>query len=228
MLLIKALREEKLVHTVTEFVELTLGRKYVEVPTVSMEEVYNDTDCTTPVIFILSQGADPMAMLLRLAEQLGAHVDTVSLGKGQGEKARKTIEAACKAGRWVILQNCHLAKSWMPSLEALIEGFPKADIAENFRLFLTSMPCEYFPIPVLQNGTKLTNEPPKGLRANLLRSLHAISSEEFEDCARTGAWKKLLISLCFFHAVVQERRKFGPLGWNIRYEFNDSDLETSM
>jgi dynein heavy chain len=38
---------------------------------------------------------------------------------------------------------------------------------EGFRLILTSMPCSYFPISVLQNSLKLTNEPPKSIQANL-------------------------------------------------------------
>lgn len=50
----------------------------------------------------------------------------------------------------------------MPKLEELIAGIglmEEAEISTDFRLFLTSMPCDYFPVSILQNGIKLTNEP---------------------------------------------------------------------
>ena len=90
------------------------------------------------------------------------------------------------------------------------------------------MPATYFPVSILQNGLKLTTEPPRGIRMNLKRSYNQLNEESFNSCTKYQEWKKLLFGLSFFHAILQERRKFGPLGWNIRYEFNDSDLETSI
>lgn len=103
---------------------------------------------------------------------------------------------------------------------------------------MTSMPVDYFPVAILQNGLKMTTEPPRGIKANLKRSYtnlvtshdyeHIINSEsEIPFTDNTLSFQRLLFGLCFFHAMVQERRKFGPLGWNILYEFNDSDLDTS-
>lgn len=153
----------------------------------------------------------------------------ISLGQGQGVVALELIRKAKIEGNWVLLQNCHLAKSFMPELEAMLEEIAEKaeEFHESFRLFLTSMPTVYFPVSILQNGIKLTTEPPRGLKANLKRSLQNLTEEQLAACDKKETFHKLTLGLCFFHALVQERRKFGPLGWNIRYEFNDSDLETS-
>lgn len=117
----------------------------------------------------------------------------------------------------------------MSTLEQRVMAFSeRTDIDPDFRLFLTSMPAPYFPVSVLQNGVKLTTEPPRGIKANMKRGFNEMTDEYLDDCKKAKEWRKLIFGLSFFHAVIQERRKFGPLGWNILYEFNDSDLETSL
>ena len=235
ILVVRAFCEEKTVFASTHFVRVKLGEQFVQSPAVAMAGVYKDTNSTTPCVFVLSQGADPTNLLIQFASSMGYadRLHAISLGQGQGPRAEALIEKARPAGDWVLLQNCHLAKSWMEPLEKIVAelGNEETFVDDSFRLFLTSFPASYFPVAVLQNSIKMTNEPPKGLRNNLLRSFDLLISEQsFEEgcSSKPEAWKRLLFSLCFFHGMVQERRKFGPLGWNILYEFNDSDLETSI
>ncbi|TYZ65733.1 hypothetical protein PybrP1_011994 [[Pythium] brassicae (nom. inval.)] len=244
LLLVKGLAEEKVPHAVLRMIAVEMGAAFGQLAPPTMEEIYSDTDRKTPCIFVLSAGADPTGMLLRFAKEMAFsdRLHLISLGQGQGPRAEKLIEASQASGDWVLLQNCHLAKSWMPKLERLVDELAqRADdgCAATFRLFLTSFPAAYFPVTVLQNGIKLTNEPPKGIRANLVRSFTTLATEDvleafgglgaFDDgLPKAVGWKTLLCALAFFHATIQERRKFGPLGWNIKYEFNDTDLETSL
>lgn len=110
-------------------------------------------------------------------------------------------------------------------LEKKLDVFAQEQSNPQFRLFVTSDPSNTIPIGLLERSIKLTNEPPSGLKQNMMRAFTFFTKEEIED--KDPRVKTILFALCFFHSCMLERRKFGPKGWNMRYPFNMGDLRDS-
>jgi dynein heavy chain len=230
LIICRCLRADKVVQGMQDYVSKHMDEKFIIPPPFDLAGSFKDSDATSPLIFVLVTGADPMADLLKFADtmKMSKKLHAISLGQGQGKKAEMMIQEGVERGSWVLLQNCHLAVTWMPTLEIIVEHFSPETMKKEFRLWLTSMPSPKFPVSVLQVGVKMTNEPPKGLRNNVTGSYASFTDEYLEDSKQPVAFKKLLFSLLLFHAIIQDRRKFGPLGWNIAYEFTTADLKCNL
>ncbi|VDN09067.1 unnamed protein product [Dibothriocephalus latus] len=131
--LLRCFRVDRTYRAMGLYVTECMGEDYVSPPTLSFDNIYDQSTPFTPVVFILSPGSDPTDDLVKLAARI---------------------------------------------------GFDPAYI-------------------------------------------NRITTRSLQDCQHP-AFAPLVFTLAFFHAVVQERRKYGKLGWNIPYDFNESDFRVSL
>lgn len=134
LLVIQAIRPDKLAAGVKKYIQMEMGILFVTPPQFDISKSFEDSNCLTPLVFILSPDSDPMASLYSFAEKIGfdKQFESISLGQGQGPIAQKIVAEGQVAGSWVCLQNCHLAASWMPTLEHIWESM---DIFNTGRKF---------------------------------------------------------------------------------------------
>jgi dynein heavy chain len=145
LMIFKALKPERLSFLCREFIQKKLGKEFAIVKPTSMSDVYQDSDNKTPLTFILTSGADPTSNIMNFASDIKGEkwqdqLHIISLGQGQDKIAEIKVEESKKDGSWVMLQNCHLYKSFMDSLENQVLKIGESEHHEDFRLFLTSMP----------------------------------------------------------------------------------------
>jgi dynein heavy chain len=79
---------------------------FVQPPTLQYDKIYAQSTERTPIVFILSPGADPLADVQKLVEQVGIGLQKfkfLALGQGMGDLAKSYIEGGVLKGHWVML-----------------------------------------------------------------------------------------------------------------------------
>nr|XP_045232519.1 dynein axonemal heavy chain 17 [Macaca fascicularis] len=235
--MVRCMRPDRMTYAVKNFVEEKMGSKFVEGRSVEFSKSYEESSPSTPIFFILSPGVDPLKDVEALGKKLGFTIDNgklhnVSLGQGQEVVAEDALDVAAEKGHWVILQNIHLVARWLGTLDKKLERYSTGS-HEDYRVFISAEPApspetHIIPQGILENAIKITNEPPTGMHANLHKALDLFTQDTLEMCTKEMEFKCILFALCYFHAVVAERRKFGAQGWNRSYPFNNGDLTISI
>jgi dynein heavy chain, axonemal len=131
---------------------------------------------------------------------------------------------------WPLLplpRNFHCEQGPRVKAATVTDALQITDPHKDFRLWLTTDPTNAFPLGILQRSLKVVTEAPNGLKLNMRASYAKISDEILAECPHK-AFPPLVFVLAFFHANVQERRKYGKLGWNVPYDFNETDFRISM
>jgi dynein heavy chain len=211
-----------------QFVPIILDNKdFLNPFSETMDDIYNISKNRIPILYLLSAGADPSTSIEELARKRKKTINRVSMGENQEETAQTLVDYAKDSGEWVLLQNCHLGLIYMQNLDILLKN---TDINFNpeTRIFLSCEPRDSFPIGLLHQSLKITNEPPKGIKASMIKTFSTVVNQDLLDNFEFKEWRSLIFTLSFMHSLVLERRKYGPLGWCIPYEFNNSDLESSI
>ena len=234
LMLIKILRPDRISYALKSFLLKQLGERYIEQPAFDMQEVYAESNQSSPIFFVLFPGVDPTPAVEELGAKMGITsgngFTNISMGQGQEEVAKIEITRCAKEGHWVFLQNVHLMESWLKDLELKLEEI-STTAHKNFRMFISSEPppamfptMKIIPEPILQKCIKVANEAPADLKANMRRAYAQFSQEKIDRSSKKNEYKSILFALCYFHAVVSGRKKFGSQGWSRVYNFNDGDL----
>lgn len=213
LLLIRAWCPDRTLSQAREYIKFSLGRQFAEPVIVNYDVLLEESRPLTPIVCFLSMGSDPTPSVEALAKKNGIRVDCISMGQGQEIHARKLMADSLEHGSWVLLQNCHLGLEYMTELMVQIMELEKLGEGwhEDFRLWITTEVHNDFPITLLQMSIKYTNEPPSGVRAGMKRT-YAAMTHEILEYSEDPKYLPLVYGVSFLHTIVQERRKFGPLG----------------
>lgn len=154
-------------------------------------------------------------------------IERISLGRRQEIRAEKSFDTARLRGHWLVLENVYLVPHWIEKLETIIRKPSKKDIEtdDNFRVIIVTRTEAQIPLEIVQNSVKTACEKRQS-RTDCLAQV--LSSKNVKDIFEKNMQKKNIISrmfdYCTIFCILRDRLRYGHYGWNVAYDFDESDL----
>ena len=207
------------------FVAASMGEEFLQRPPIDLGQIVSkESQVGSPLLLCSMPGFDASTQVDSLARSLSKNYKSIAMGSSDGyELAEKMVTGAAKSGAWVLLKNIHLACDWLMKLEKQLHRLAKHP---DFRLFLTMEMSNKVPRNLVRISQSFVFEPPAGVKASLERTVTYI--EEARMTKAPAERSRLYMLLAWFHAVVQERKRYCPVGWTKLYEFNDNDAKHAL
>ncbi|KAI8810783.1 dynein heavy chain and region D6 of dynein motor-domain-containing protein [Cladochytrium replicatum] len=236
VLLVQALRPDRIISTLSSFCCTALGIQTLSSEITKLGNIYkNESVPTQPILFITSPGVDISQELIDFAaKEIGSDkFCQIAMGQGQGDHATEMLKECMRLGKWLYLQNVHLAIKWISILEQYLmatvsqsqNGSTSNNIHPNFRLWLSTEAHSGFSQSFLESALKIAVEPPPGIKKNLFRTIEGWGADYLRN--QSALSSHALFALSWFHAILQERRAYIPIGWSKFYEFSQADLRST-
>jgi len=145
LLLLRALRPDRLTGALIQYVTEWLGQEYVEQPSFDVFSLYRETKPGTPTFFVLFPGVDPTPDVEKIGFANNKKIEdgtftNISMGQGYEDNANAVLAKAAKEGHWVMFQNVHLMQTWMKKFERNFEIAIENGAHPEFRCFVSSEP----------------------------------------------------------------------------------------
>lgn len=257
LLLIRALREDRIIAASRDFFWVVLGEGLPEdffskQSRFDIETVWAWSTSNQPIILLSEKGIDPTAAILSFAKQRSAQCSVVSLGQGtmgEGSSMHTAVCNAIKAGEWVVLQNAHLISATdleknLATLSEYIMPPPKPEDESkmkmkgsyqktqkqptfDFRIWITAQRWEECPSTLLLRSIRASYQAPNGVRDTLLRAYEENVQANAESVQRDRAWGRQVYSLAATYSIMQQRRKYGSSAWSVAFDLDFPVINTT-
>eukprot|EP01134_Creolimax_fragrantissima_P000216 CFRG0216T1 len=224
LLVVQAARSDRILSAVEGFVNFVFGTSLVTTSDIDLASmVEQEVKPGQPILLCSVPGYDAANYVEEIA--VGKNMRSIAIGSAEGYvAAEQAILAAARAGQWILLKNVHLAPEWMEQLEKT--KLHTLQPTKGFRLFMSMEINPKIAVNLLRMSRVVVLEPPPGIRASLLQTLHGIPAERMDR--KPAERSRVYFLLAWLHAIIQERLRYAPVGWAKKYEFSESDLRVGL